>query len=91
MSNWLNMPHAKGFGDSYMPAVQSGSFGASQRLIVRPGNEDEGILTIPGGQSGHFLSQYYGSGYDDYINHKNTPLLPSQLIHRIEFTAAIAQ
>jgi len=86
MSEWLDMPSAKGFGDSYMPAVQSGSFGASQRLIVRPGNEDQAILTIPGGQSGHFLSDFYRSGFDDYVKHANTPLLPGNEQHRLNFS-----
>lgn len=87
MSSWLDMPNAMGFGDSYMPAVQSGNFGASQRLIVRPGNEEQGILTIPGGQSGHFLSDFYRSGYDDYVTNKNTPLLPGEISHSLKFIA----
>ena len=87
MSNWLDMPKAQGFGDSYMPAVQAGSFGASQRLIVRQGNEDNAILTVPGGQSGHFLSDFYRSGYQDYVTHNRTPLLPMEIKHRLEFIA----
>jgi penicillin amidase len=85
MKSWLNMPTTRGFGDSYMPNVQSGSFGASQRLIVRPGKEDEGILTVPGGQSGHFLSDFYFTGFDEYVGQEKTPLLPSATIHTLNF------
>lgn len=82
----LNMPIVKGFGDSYMPAVQSKSFGASQRLIVRPNALEQGILTIPGGQSGHFLSKYFEAGFLEYAGHQNTPLLPGEIKHRLRFS-----
>jgi penicillin amidase len=82
----LDMPKVAGFGDSYLPAVQATAFGASQRLIVRPGNEDKAILTIPGGQSGHFMSGYYKTGFDDYAKQANTPLLPQEIEHKIIFS-----
>lgn len=85
-SEFVDMKIVEGFGDSYLPAVQANSFGASQRLIVRPGNEEMAILTIPGGQSGHFLSPFYSTGFDDYAAHANTPLLPLELQHEIVFT-----
>lgn len=84
----LNMPEVDGFGDSFMPAVQRSSFGASQRFIVRPGNLDEAILTIPGGQSGHFLSKYYDSYFKDYSHNAKTPLLPLEIEHTISFVQA---
>ena len=52
VARFLNMPKTPGFGDSYMPAVQGRSFGASQRFIVQPGRLENAILTVPGGQSG---------------------------------------
>jgi penicillin amidase len=86
----LNMPEVDGFGDSFMPAVQLSKFGASQRLIVRPGNEDKGILTLPGGQSGHPLSQFYNAGFMAYAQAKNTPLLPSKTKHVITILPKMA-
>ena len=83
LSKFLNMPTAAGFGDSYMPAVQGRSFGASQRFIAQPGHLDKAIMAIPGGQSGHPLSPFYRAGFDDYIAAKATPLLPQTLIHEI--------
>ncbi|NWL14962.1 penicillin acylase family protein [Pseudoalteromonas sp. Scap03] len=84
LSKLLNMPTAPGFGDSYMPAVQKTSFGASQRFIAQPGYLESAILTVPGGQSGHPLSEFYRAGFDEYVEGKHTPLLPQTFMHQIE-------
>lgn len=84
LSKLLNMPTAPGFGDSYMPAVQKTSFGASQRFIAQPGHLESAILTVPGGQSGHPLSEFYRAGFDEYVEGKHTPLLPQTFMHQIE-------
>ena len=31
-------------------------------------------MAIPGGQSGHPLSEFYRAGFDDYVNEGLTPL-----------------
>lgn len=87
LSSLLDMPTVTGFGDSFMPAVQRSSFGASQRFIVQPGLESQAIMVIPGGQSGHPLSDYYRAGFDEYANHQSTPLLPSEILHKITIQA----
>ncbi|MDM7861106.1 penicillin acylase family protein [Alteromonas sp. ASW11-36] len=87
LSGFLDMPSVPGFGDSYLPAVQNGTHGASQRLTVQPGFEHNAILTIPGGQSGHPLSPFYRLGFDDYTRAQDTPLLPGESAHKIEFSA----
>ena len=83
LAKLLNMPVAPAFGDSYMPAVQGKSFGASQRFIAQPGHLENAIMAVPGGQSGHPLSAFYRAGFSDYIEGKHTPLLPQTLIHQI--------
>lgn len=83
IGEWLNMPVYQGFGDSYMPAVQGPQFGASQRLLVQPGREQDAILTVPGGQSGHPLSKYYKVGFTEYAEHQSTPLLPGEIMHTV--------
>nr|WP_193988112.1 penicillin acylase family protein [Lelliottia steviae] len=83
----LNMPAAPGFGDTFMPAVQGRSFGASQRFIVQPGHLDKAIMAIPGGQSGHPLSEFYRAGFDDYVNEGLTPLMPQSIMHSITIDA----
>lgn len=87
LSRFLDMPSQVGFGDTFMPAVQQSSFGASQRFIVQPGLEVSGIMMIPGGQSGHPLSDYYRSGFDDYANNVSTALLPGDTVHKITIKA----
>lgn len=76
IANWLDMPPDPLPGDSNMPRVQSPDFGASQRSVVAPGKEEEGIFDMPGGQSGHPLSPYYGSGHTNWVTEKPTPFLP---------------
>jgi penicillin amidase len=83
LAKLLNMPTAAGFGDTYMPAVQGRDFGASQRFIAQPGHLENAIMAVPGGQSGHPLSEFYRAGFSDYIEGKHTPLLPQTLIHQI--------
>ena len=83
LSSVLDMPTVDGFGDSYMPAVQNGSHGASQRLIVQPGRDESAILTVPGGQSGHPLSNFYRIGFNEYVSNQSTPLLPGPATHTI--------
>ncbi|WP_428637138.1 penicillin acylase family protein [Shewanella sp.] len=79
LSRFLDMPQVAGFGDTFMPAVQRKSFGASQRFIVQPGYEERAIMTIPGGQSGHPLSKYYRAGFGEYARGAVTPLLPAEI------------
>jgi penicillin amidase len=85
VGNMLNMQQVEGFGDTYMPAVQAPSFGASERLFVSPGYLEDAILTLPGGQSGHPLSEFYASGFNDYATHAATPLLPNAPIYSRTF------
>lgn len=72
----LDMPRDPLPGDRYMPRIQSPDFGASQRFVVAPGNEEQGYFSMPGGQSGHPLSPYYGSGHADWVAGKATGFLP---------------
>ena len=87
---WLDMPAAQLPGDSHMPRVQAPAQGASQRLVVSPGQEERSILHLPGGQSGHPLSPYYRSGHQDWVEAKPTPLLPGEARHRLLLTPAKA-
>ncbi|HET7101317.1 MAG TPA: penicillin acylase family protein, partial [Terriglobia bacterium] len=80
---FLDMPRDKLPGDSNMPRVQAPSFGAANRLGVAPGEEDKGYFEMPGGQSGHPLSPYYGSGHADWVAGRPTPFLPGQPKHTL--------
>ena len=76
VARMLDMPHEPLPGDSNMPRVQSPDFGASERFAVAPGDEAHGYFMMPGGQSGHPLSPYYGSGHADWAAGIPTPFLP---------------
>ena len=59
-----------------MPRIGAGNFGASQRMVVSPGHEDNGIFQMPSGQSGHPLSPFYNKGHEDWVNGVRSPFLP---------------
>lgn len=83
LSKLLDMPSQAGFGDTFMPAVQGPSFGASQRFIAQPGRLEHAIMTVAGGQSEHPLSPYYRTGFDEYVKGGATPLLPGVTVHSL--------
>ncbi len=74
----LCMPSDQLSGDGGMPRVVGPDFGASQRMVVSPGHEADGITHIPGGQSGHPLSPFWGAGHDDWVHGRPTPFLPGK-------------
>lgn len=84
LSGLLDMPTVQLPGDHYMPRVQDGAFGSSERFAVSPGRERDGYLILPGGPSGHPLSPFYRSGFDDWVNGTPTPFLPGGALHRLE-------
>ena len=83
LARLLDMPAVGLPGDSDMPRVQNRSFGASERLVVSPGHEDEAIFHMPGGQSGHPLSPYYRAGHEAWVKGEPTPLLPGPAQHTL--------
>ena len=83
LARWLDVPAEPLPGDSDMPRVQSVGFGASQRMVVSPGFEHEGILHMPGGQSGHPLSPYYRKGHEAWAVGEPTPFLPGVPVHEL--------
>ncbi|MDH0864504.1 penicillin acylase family protein [Mitsuaria sp. GD03876] len=83
LSRWLDMPSVPQSGDSNLPHVAGPAFGQSERLVVSPGREEHGRLSMPGGQSGHPMSPFYGAGHQDWVEGKPTPLLAGPIVHRI--------
>jgi penicillin amidase len=56
--------------------VQSGSFGASARMIVSPSDRSKAILTVPGGQSGDPRSPHFADRHAAWAAGTPSPLLP---------------
>jgi penicillin amidase len=81
LSRWLDMPSAPQSGDGNMPRVAGPGFGQSERLVVAPGHEERATLSMPGGQSGHPMSPYYGAGHEDWVAGRATPLLAGTAEH----------
>ncbi|MFN3843676.1 MAG: penicillin acylase family protein [Rehaibacterium terrae] len=82
----LCMPGDELPGDAHMPRVQAPAFGASQRMVVSPGREADGYLHMPGGQSGHPLSPFWGAGHAAWVQGEATPFLPGEARHRLTLT-----
>jgi len=83
LAGGLDMPAQPLPGGADMPRVQNPSHGASERLVVSPGHEAEGLFHMPGGQSGHPLSPYYRAGHESWVNGEPTPLLPGPTQHTL--------
>jgi len=77
--SWLtDMPAEPMNGDTYMPLVQKPSSGASQRMAVAPGREEEGYFHMATGQSGHPLSPYFDKGHRDWVEGRPSNFLPAE-------------
>lgn len=76
LGRFLDMPAQPLPGDSNMPRFQLPSFGASERMVVSPGREEEGIFHMPCGQSGHPLSTHYRDSHAAWVEGRATPFLP---------------
>src|SRR5690606_27729736 len=90
LARWLDMPVQPLPGDAYTPRVHWGTAAASERMIVSPGYEEEGIMHMPTGQSGHPLSPFYANSHDAWVNGTPTPLLPGPAEHRVTLEPGVA-
>lgn len=84
---WLGTPPDPLPGDINMPRVQLPAFGASERFVVSPGREAEGIFEMPGGQSGNPASPYFIAGHEAWVHGDATPFVPGPAVHTLTLTA----
>ena len=82
----LDMPRDELNGDVDMPKAQGPTFGASERFSVSPGDEANGLLHMPAGQSGHPLSDFYAAGHSDWVDGLPSPFLPGRAVHTLTLT-----
>jgi penicillin amidase len=80
----LCMPFDQLDGDTDMPRVAAPDFGASERMVVSPGHEADGILHMPGGQSGNPLSPFWGAGHEAWVKGTPTPFLPGPVRYTLK-------
>ena len=83
VGRWLDMPEAPVPGDLYTPRVHWGAIGASERMVVSPGREADGILQMPTGQSGHPLSPFYANSHPAWLAGEPTPFLPGPAVYTL--------
>ena len=83
MAGLLDMPAEPLSGDVDLPKAQGPSFGASERFSVSPGDEANGLMHMPTGQSGHPLSDFYRQGHDDWVQGRPSPFLPGETQHKL--------
>ena len=88
LSPWLDMPAEPLNGDVDLPKAQGPSFGASQRFSVSPGDEANGLMHMPTGQSGHPLSAFYRRGHDEWVHGRPSPFLPGDPQHELALIPA---
>ncbi len=79
----LCMPADPLAGDMNMPRVVAPSFGASERMVVAPGHEQDGIIHMPAGQSGNPLSPFWSAGHEAWVRGEPTPFLPGKLQYKM--------
>jgi penicillin amidase len=80
---WLNMPVVPVPGDLFTVRLHWGAATSSERMVVSPGREAEGIMHMPTGQSGHPLSPFYANSHDAWVKGAATPMLAGKAEHRL--------
>jgi penicillin G amidase len=83
---FVNMPADSLPGDVYAPRAHSPRAGPSERMVVSPGRENEGIMHMPTGQSGHPLSPHYRDQHQAWVHGDPLPFLPGPTIARLILT-----
>jgi penicillin amidase len=86
--HFLCMPADPLPGDLAMPRIAGPQFGASERMVVSPGHEADGLIEMPGGQAGNPLSPYWGAGHEAWVRGEPTPFLPGAVQHTLVLNAA---
>lgn len=88
LKRWLDMPPVELPGCAQCVRVATPGYGASERLVVAPGHEGNGILQMPGGQSGHPLSPHYRDQQQAWVEGIAVPLETGTGVYRLELVPA---
>lgn len=88
LGRWLDMPADQLPGGAGMPRFQTPFVGASQRMAVSPGGEEQGYFHMPGGQSGHPSSPHYRDANPAWVRGEATPFVPGPTVHTLRLSPA---
>jgi penicillin amidase len=83
----LDMPEVPGACNGFCVKVLHGVHGGSERLVVSPGHPGDGILHMPGGQSGHPFSPHYRDQQPAWAAGRPLPFLPGEVAHTLRLQA----
>ena len=86
LARLLSAPRDQMPGDANMPRVAGPKFGQSERMVVSPGREEEGLFDMPGGQSGHPLSPFFLRGHEAWVKGEPKRLLPGTAAYTLTFS-----
>ncbi len=70
-------------GDYFVPKVLSENEGASIKMIVTFGSENCSEVSLPSGQSGHFLSKSYRIFHKMWLNDQYMSILPGKAVQTL--------
>lgn len=87
-SRFLDMPALAGACNSNCVKVLHDRSGASERLVVSPNHMEDGLLEMPGGQSGHPLSSHFRDQQAAWATDDMQRFLPGQPLHRLVLNPA---
>ncbi|CCG89141.1 penicillin acylase family protein [Erwinia piriflorinigrans] len=76
VGHYLRSPSVALSGDNNVIHVNRPRFGASERMVVSPGEESQAILSLPSGQSGHPLSRWWMDSFPAWVRGEAQPMLP---------------
>jgi penicillin amidase len=83
LDRWLDMPHVQLAGGSSVVRVTRPASGASMRMVVEIGDAAAARFSLPGGESGHFLSRHYSDEFADWVAGRYVPFEPGAARHAI--------
>ncbi len=79
----LNMPSVPLPGCAHCVRAANGKHGATERMVVAPGHESEGILHMPGGQSGQPGSRHYSDQQQAWVAGWPISFSAGAAVHRL--------
>ncbi len=62
-------------GDTLLPRTAAPGYGATERFVISPGHEDEGIFEMPVGEASNPASPYFLAGHEDWVKGRTSPFL----------------
>ncbi|CAI0739070.1 Penicillin acylase 2 precursor [Serratia marcescens] len=83
VGRYLRSPAVPLSGDNNVIHVNRPSFGASERMVVSPGDEQQATLSLPSGQSGNPLSPWWLNNFSNWTQEDAQPMLPGEAKYQL--------